>query len=195
MMEENYLVIKGSNIHYLKKGSGPPVIILHGASYNSTVWDQIGLLDTVAETGYTAIAVDFPGYGKSQEGPFDGMHAFVYDFVTAMGFNKVVLIGASMGGEAALGFAVEHPNMVKGLVLVGAIGVRYYRSKLIALEGIPILLIWGRKDTISSPENYKIVLEAVKTAKVTHIGIRHACYLDDPIKFNEEIRKFLKELR
>lgn len=195
MLEDKFIKVKGSNIHYIEKGTGDPVILLHGASFNARTWEEVGTIDAVAEAGYRAIAVDFPGYRKSQEGPFDGMQNFVYDFVTTMGLSKVVPIGASMGGEAALGFAIEHLNLIKGLVLVGAVGVRYYRSKLFTLEGIPILLIWGKKDAISSPDNYRMILESVKTAKLLHIGIRHACYLDEPTKFNEEIKKYLQGLR
>lgn len=99
-----------------------------------------------------------------------------------------------MGGEAVLGYALNNPEKVGGLILVGAVGVENYESELERLDGIPILLIWGRHDNISPHRNAEIILRHVKSAKYVNVGNQHACYLDDPIGFNNQIKEFLKSL-
>lgn len=98
-----------------------------------------------------------------------------------------------MGGEAVLGFAVKNPNMVDGLVLVGAVGVASYKEKLKNLEGKPILLIWRKRNSVSPRSNAELIQKLVSTSKLVIIGKQHAYYLDDPVGFNSAIAKFLKE--
>ncbi len=111
-----------------------------------------------------------------------------------MKLDKPILLGASMGGEAVLEYAVNNPKNLGGLILVGAVGVSSYEDKLKDLNGLPVLLIWGKHDNVSSKHNYELILKYVKTAKFVNIGNQHACYLDDPNGFNEQIKIFLKGL-
>ncbi len=98
-----------------------------------------------------------------------------------------------MGGEAVLGFAVDNPDIVDGLVLVGAVGVSAYKDKLESLVGKRILLIWGEKDSVSPRSNAELIMMAVNTTKLVMVGKQHACYLDDNLGFNNAIVNFLKE--
>jgi pimeloyl-ACP methyl ester carboxylesterase len=60
--------IQGAKIHYLTAGKPNhyPVLFLHGASFSARTWQEIGILEGVAQAGYRVIAVDLPGYGNSQ---------------------------------------------------------------------------------------------------------------------------------
>ncbi|QIW24894.1 alpha/beta hydrolase [Sulfolobus sp. S-194] len=191
-MKDNFVNVKGAKIHFIEEGEGKPFLLFHGARFNAYTWVETGTVSSIASARFKAISIDFPGFGKSQNGDFDSLSSFIKDFMDTMNIEKAYLLGASMGGEAILGFAVDNPNMVEGLVLVGAVGVPSYESKLKNLDGKPILLIWGEKDSISPRRNAEIILNHIKSAKLIIVGKQHACYLDDAKKFNEEIVKFLK---
>lgn len=55
------------------------------------------------------------------------------------------------------------------------------------LTGIPILLIWEANDNVSPKENYELILNKLKDAKLEIVGSQHACYLDDPVTFNQKL--------
>ncbi len=193
-LEDKYVEVKGTKIHYVEKGNGRPFLLFHGARFNAYTYKETGTIDAIADSGFKAISVDFPGYGKSSSGSFSDLSDFINSFVDEMKLEKPIVLGASMGGEAVLGFSVRHPDKVGGLVLVGAVGVSSYERELSKLDGKPVLLIWGSHDGVSSRSNAELIQKYVKTSKFFTVGKQHACYLDDPNGFNEKIKEFLKGL-
>lgn len=103
-------------------GDDPPVVLLHPGIHDSTVWDPVlPLLD-----GLRVIRFDRRDFGRSSEAtqPFRSM-----DDLTAvldhLGLASANLVGNSMGGEAALALALEHPERVASLTLL-APGIKGY---------------------------------------------------------------------
>jgi pimeloyl-ACP methyl ester carboxylesterase len=109
-------------IHVLDAGDGDPVVILHGGDGEGVDWAPLmaRLQDDVR-----LIAVDRPGFGLSD--PFDyrrvdlRAHAasFVGSLLDALGLETATLMGGSMGGFFSLVGALEHPERVHRVVLVG----------------------------------------------------------------------------
>ncbi|BDB98999.1 alpha/beta fold hydrolase [Saccharolobus caldissimus] len=194
-LQDKFVDVNGLKIHYIEYGDGKPVLLFHGARFNARTWEQTGTISAIASTSYKAISVDFPGFGKSEGSKSEDLSEFIYSFMNTMKIDKAILLGASMGGEAVLGFSVKYTNLVSGLILVGAVGVKRYSNLLYKLTGIPILLIWGANDNVSPKENYELILNKLKDAKLEIVGSQHACYLDDPVTFNQKIVEFLKGLR
>ncbi|BCU66638.1 2-hydroxy-6-oxo-6-phenylhexa-2,4-dienoate hydrolase [Sulfolobales archaeon HS-7] len=189
---EKFIELSRGKIRFIEMGEGDRTVILfHGARFTADTWSQVGTLEAIANAGFRAVAVDFPGFGKSK-GNYASLNQFVEEFVRM--FNKPVLLGASMGGEQALSFSVNHPDLISGLILVGAVSVANYSKELNKIKDIPILLIWGKRDTVSPIENARLIQGVIPHAILVHVGEQHACYLDDPKGFNEEVRKFLTNL-
>jgi len=191
MIEEiaNY---KGNKIVYFKSeaaGSKKNIILLHGYSFESSVWDKINLPTALNKIGYNVYAVDEPGFPKSRNKQIsnDLFFDFLKDFITKLGGS--CLLGSSAGGYLAAKFSEENPSLVKCLILVGAVNLNE-----ISLSGVKLLGVWGSLDNISNPESASKELERLGGRLVIIKGARHACYLDRPDDFNKIVANFLEKL-
>lgn len=108
---------EGVDTFYLEAGSGPPVILLHGlgatnASFLTTFWEL--------SRDHRVIAPDLPGHGESGK-PVRAYHAGFYArwcaaFMNALGIDRAVLIGNSMGGRIAIEVGFRFPEKVERIV-------------------------------------------------------------------------------
>ena len=99
----------------------PPVLLLHGAGMDRTVWSQ--QTRYLAHHGFAPMAVDLPGHGDSQGEllpTIADMATWVAEFLEKMALGPVRLIGHSMGSLIALEVAARHPQVAERLVLMGA---------------------------------------------------------------------------
>jgi 3-oxoadipate enol-lactonase len=109
---------QGRNIYYERHGQGQPVLFLHGAGSNAaTWWQQLAALSP----WYTCYTMDARCFGRSAAplSEFD-IHIFAADvlaFQKMLGFERMALVGQSLGGMIATRFAAEHPERVSALVL------------------------------------------------------------------------------
>ncbi|MFK0688285.1 alpha/beta fold hydrolase [Mesorhizobium sp. IMUNJ 23033] len=115
------LPIDGLNYYYSIYGKGEPLLLLHGGLGTTDMFAPI--LPRFAENR-TVIAVDLQGHGRTALGdrPF-GLEAMGNDMaaiVKALGYDKVDVLGYSLGGGVAFRMAVQHPETVRRLVLVSA---------------------------------------------------------------------------
>jgi pimeloyl-ACP methyl ester carboxylesterase len=110
----------GTRLHYLSRGQGPAVVLVHGA--NGTLSDfPPELIDELA-SDHTVLALDRPGHGwsDSHTGPL-GMHenaAAVLALLRAQGARGATLVGHSYGAAVALRAALEAPEWVSHVVAV-----------------------------------------------------------------------------
>lgn len=94
-----------------------PVVLLHGAGSSHLVWPP--LMRRLA--GYTILALDLPGHGKSKGGSCDSIETYaevLLDFLAEKRIYQVGLVGHSMGGAVALQIALKHPQLIAGLGLI-----------------------------------------------------------------------------
>jgi pimeloyl-ACP methyl ester carboxylesterase len=100
------------------EGQRPPVILLHGAGGTHLYWPfEIRRL-----AGYHVFAMDLPGHGKSVgrgQQTIGGYAAAVIDWLEALQLPRAVFIGHSMGSAVALSLALDHPDQVIGLGILG----------------------------------------------------------------------------
>ncbi|HET7106413.1 MAG TPA: alpha/beta hydrolase [Candidatus Acidoferrum sp.] len=116
-----FIEVSGARIHYLDKGSGPPIVILHGLG------GQMGnftyaLLDRLTDE-FRVLLIDRPGSGYSRRAPgatgrLPEQAAVIAEFIRKLGLQRTLLVGHSLGGAIALGVALDHPEAVKALALI-----------------------------------------------------------------------------
>jgi pimeloyl-ACP methyl ester carboxylesterase len=112
----------GRRVHVIVAGDGTPVVHLHGN--NTSALSHLMLLDHA--TTVRSYLVDRPGMGLSDPDDFprgglrDFAVRFVGDLLDALGLANAVLVGASGGGIFAIWYALEHPQRVRGLVMLGS---------------------------------------------------------------------------
>lgn len=118
------LTANGVKIHTLTGGSGPPILLLHGYPQSHLIWHRIA--PELAKT-YTVVATDLRGYGASEKPPGLPDHAnyskreMAKDQVEVMrqlGFDNFYLCGHDRGGRVAHRLAVDHPDVVKRLMVL-----------------------------------------------------------------------------
>lgn len=119
--QERQVIVGTMRFHYLDwGGNGHPIVFLHGGGLNAHTWDVVALM---LHERYRCIALDQRGHGDSEWSPaIDyGVETQVRDvegLVDALGLERPVLVGQSMGGLNSMAYAVRHSARMKGLVVV-----------------------------------------------------------------------------
>ena len=120
--ESHHIVINRMRFHYLDWGTAGhrPILFLHGGGLNAHTWDVICLM---LRPDYHCFALDQRGHGDSEWEPtsnysHESQVADVQGFIDKLQLKKTLVVAHSMGGFAALGYALKHASSLSGLVLV-----------------------------------------------------------------------------
>jgi pimeloyl-ACP methyl ester carboxylesterase len=117
-------------------GDGPAILLIHGATSNAR--DMVVAIGNELARRHRVIAVDRPGHGWSDrpDGRADASPARQADLIgealATLGVDKVVVVGHSLAGAVATNLALDHQDLVSGLVLLAAVthpwpgGVTWY---------------------------------------------------------------------
>ncbi len=136
-------------IHFLFYPSpreGPPFVLLHGLGLCAVTWRKLSSI--LADLG-PVYALDLPGFGLSDK-PIDidysipGQGFLLAQILSRLNLHRVILGGQSRGGAISLAMTIQHPQRVKGLILMGS--PAYYQSvpwmiRLARLPGTPLLIV------------------------------------------------------
>ena len=149
-MQERTIQVDGVLTRYLASGTGPPLVLLHGAGDNARDWSYV--LPLLGRS-HLVLAPDLPGYSPGSAPASDYSPArlayFATRFMDAVGLDRAALAGNSLGGLVALQLALSHPERVVALCLVDSAGLgRAVNPALIAqrLPGVGELAIaMGRR--------------------------------------------------
>src|SRR5215471_15787586 len=114
-----YLDLNGSKVYYEACGSGPTIVLLHDGLVHAVTWDSVW--SSLCQK-YHVVRYDRRGYGRSdppkaQFSPADDL----YQLLKHLNVSHAVVVGSSSGGALAIDFALEHPQVVDGLFLVGPV--------------------------------------------------------------------------
>ncbi len=127
-LTEHTVTAAGKPMFVAESGTGPAVVMLHGGGPGASgVSNYSRNIDALAEN-FRVIVPDMPGYGRSAKGvdhddPFGYLADAIRGLLDVLGVDTAHLIGNSYGGAAALRFALDTPDRVERLVLMGPGGI------------------------------------------------------------------------
>jgi 2-hydroxy-6-oxonona-2,4-dienedioate hydrolase/4,5:9,10-diseco-3-hydroxy-5,9,17-trioxoandrosta-1(10),2-diene-4-oate hydrolase len=135
MSETKTLRIDGKTIAYLDTGKGEPVVMIHGGGPGASGGSNYRRNVSALSTRYRLIIPDLPGYGASDKSKIDGPRYAAYakamvGLLDELKIPRAHFIGNSLGGGAAIKVALEMPQRVNKLVLMGPAGVVTAYSKV-----------------------------------------------------------------
>ncbi|MEE4660477.1 MAG: alpha/beta hydrolase [Halieaceae bacterium] len=119
----------GYRMHYIDQGEGPAVVWLHGSGPGASGHSNFkGNYPAVAEAGYRSVVLDIVGFGFSDKPEnetytLDFFVQCVSQSLDAIGIDRCVVVGNSLGGAIAIGLALAEPRRVEKLVLMAPGGL------------------------------------------------------------------------
>lgn len=168
-----YASVNGARLYYEVAGEGYPLVLLHAGIADCRMWDP--QFREFAQDNLV-IRYDLRGYGRSKlvRGEFSSV-ADLAGLLDALGIESAALLGASMGGAAALDFTLEYPDRVDALIMASTAASGHQWSNL-ALEK------WGEIDE---------AMEQGDKAKAIDLELR--MWVDGPARRPGQIDAALRE--
>ena len=140
-----FVEVDGVRLHYLERGEGPALVLLHGNGVFANDFEYSGLMEQLSER-YRVIAFDRPGYGYSERPrttlwPPDAQATLLHRALQDIGVDSAIVLGHSWGTMVALAMGLQAPSFVRGLVLLS--GYFYPTLRLdvpiVAQPAIPVI--------------------------------------------------------
>jgi pimeloyl-ACP methyl ester carboxylesterase len=124
-----FVTVDGVRLHYIERGTGPALVLIHGNGVVANDFEHSGLLDRAAER-YRVIAFDRPGFGYSQRPRTriwtpQAQARLLHHALQEIGVDSAIVVAHSWGTLVALSLALDVPDFVRGLVLLSGY---YYPS-------------------------------------------------------------------
>jgi pimeloyl-ACP methyl ester carboxylesterase len=139
-----FIDVDGVRVHYQEAGdeSAPALVLIHGFASSTLVWSKVFV--KLAEAGYRVIASDLLGYGysaKPRNGEYTiaGQAKLLTRLLDKLGIPRAIFVGSSYGGAVAATCALDYPDRVEKLILVGTVNDnRPLAFRLMRLFGSPL---------------------------------------------------------
>lgn len=184
----HFIEVDGIRLHYVEAGSGPTLVLLHGASSN--LRDLATSLLPELATDFRVIAFDRPGYGYSERPAGDEwpdparIAKLVLDASARLGADRPVLVGHSWAGSVVMAALVEMPERLRGGVLLGGVAGHWAGPVdwTYAVGGLPVVgpvfaytAVFPAGMMLMEPTVQRVVApSAVPPGYISNIGARLA---------------------
>ncbi len=195
MVEERQLVIGGARVFYLEAGdkSAQGILFLHGMKFSSQTWNELGTLNFFESEGFHPVAVDLPGFGKSDDLSMEN-DAVMLALLDGLGLTKPFVVAPSFSGGYSLPIVADDPSCMKGFVAVAPTNIPDYAEKL-AGNPLPALAVWGSNDEIVPVENADLLCKSLTNIrKVVFKDAGHPCYLTETDGFHGQLLAFFRSV-
>jgi 4,5:9,10-diseco-3-hydroxy-5,9,17-trioxoandrosta-1(10),2-diene-4-oate hydrolase len=169
-VEPRYDTVDGRRLRYVRKGSGPSVLLLHGIASSLYTWKDV--LPALAAR-HDVIAVDLPGFGDSAvpaHASGDLIVRSVVGLMDGLGIARTSIVGNSLGGAIAIAIAARLPDRVDRIVLIDAAGYNF------------------------APADRPVLLEALPVRPMVSLGLRQVFH-DDRLVTREKVAEYVAPMR
>lgn len=170
-----YVTVRDLRLHYLEAGEGPPVLLLHGWPTSVQLWRHC--LEPIAASGRRVIALDLPGFGRSDK-PLACSYSFPFfervldGFLDEVGIERLGMAVHDLGGPVGLFWASKQPDRLIDLALLNTM-VFPEPSWVVSLF-VAATRLRGLRGFISSPAGIALMfrLGIVDQTRVTQETLR-----------------------
>lgn len=141
-----FIEVNGVRLHYLERGKGNPLVLLHGNGGMIQDFETSGLIEVAAKR-YRVIVFDRPGYGYSERprGTIwtpDAQAELLHRALEQLGIARAIVLGHSWGASVAIALALKYPQAVSALILASGYYYPSIRTDVIALSQ-PAVPVFG----------------------------------------------------
>jgi pimeloyl-ACP methyl ester carboxylesterase len=141
----HFLEVNGVWLHYVERGSGEPLVLLHGNGSMIQDFESSGLIDLAARD-YRVIVFDRPGFGHSDRPRNivwtpDAQAELIKRALARLGVSNAIVFGHSWGASVAVALALKYPGLVRGLVLASGYYYPTVRPDVVAMAASALPLI------------------------------------------------------
>lgn len=140
--ESRYIPLQGMQVHYRdiphENADAPVLIMLHGIFSSLHTWND---WSDILKQHFRVISIDSPNFGLTGAHP-QGMHTYLYsdflnEFTNALGLEKVMMAGNSLGGWMSWEFAARFPDKVEKIILLDSAGFFFIPPAVLLSMGLP----------------------------------------------------------
>ena len=154
-----YIEIKGLKIAYQRQGQGEPMLLVHGTTAYSFIWDTLvpGL-----SPSFDTIAIDLLGGGRSDK-PHQADYSIfaqaeiIHNFIQALGLKTIHLVSHGTGGGIAQVMAVRYPEQLKDMVFINPFGFEKWPVQPVDMMKVPF--IWDIAVAMFDLGFFRLVIE------------------------------------
>ena len=140
-----FLEVGGVRLHYVERGAGAPLVLLHGNGSMIQDFESSGLIDLAARK-YRVIVFDRPGFGHSDR-PRNvvwtpaAQAELINCALERLGVSHAIVLGHSWGASVAVALALKYPGLVQGLVLASGYYYPTLRPDVVAVSAPAVPLV------------------------------------------------------
>ncbi len=193
MVEERQFSIDGATIHYLEAGkkTGQDILFLHGMKFSAQTWNDLGTLAFFESKGFHPVAVDLPGFGKSDDLPME-KDEILRMLMDRLGVSKPFIVAPSFSGGYSFPVVVDDHARLSGFVAVAPTNIPDHVERLSG-NPLPALVVWGSNDEVVPIENADLLCRSMtNNAKIVFEGAGHPCYMTETEAFHSHLLEFFR---
>lgn len=161
--------------------------------FSSQNWRELGTIRFFESEGFYAIAVDLPGFGKSDNISME-KDAILLILIDKLELSNPLIVAPSMSGAYSLPVVADSSSKISGFVAVAPTNIPDYVDKLNG-NPLPALAIWGSNDEVVPHKDADLLCKSMTNVKkVVLKNAGHPCYINETDAFHRQLLGFFRSV-